>query len=60
MSIEMEEFLIPSFLNLNLEFFSAQKQMRKFRRNNRQMVGVILPFSESSRNPVTADAIRNV
>jgi benzoyl-CoA reductase/2-hydroxyglutaryl-CoA dehydratase subunit BcrC/BadD/HgdB len=44
MSIDMDEFLIPSFLNLNLEFFSAQKQMRKFRRNNRQLVGTILPL----------------
>ena len=44
MSIDTEEFLIPSFLNLNLEFFSAQKQIRKFRRNNRQLVGGILPL----------------
>ena len=44
MSVEMEEFLIPSFLNLNLQFFSAQKQIRKFRRSNRQLVGTILPI----------------
>jgi len=44
MSVDMEEFLIPSFLNLNLQFFSAQKQIRKFRRSNRQLVGTILPL----------------
>ncbi len=44
MSVDAEEFLIPSFLNLNLQFFSADKQIRKFRRNNRIVVGTILPL----------------
>ncbi|MHA1265763.1 MAG: 2-hydroxyacyl-CoA dehydratase [Candidatus Helarchaeota archaeon] len=44
MSIDAEEFLIPSFLNLNLKFFSAEKQIRKFRRNKRPLVGTILPI----------------
>ena len=44
MSIDSEEFLIPSFLNLNLKFFSAQKQLRKFRRSKRMMIGTILPI----------------
>ena len=44
MSIDTEEFLIPSFLNLNLKFFSAQKQIRKFRRHKRPLVGSILPL----------------
>ena len=35
MSVIMDEFLIPSFLNLNLKFFSAEKQWRKFRRKRR-------------------------
>ena len=44
MSVIMDEFLIPSFLNLNLKFFSAEKQFRKFRRNKKPLVGTILPL----------------
>ncbi len=44
MSVDAEEFLIPSFLNLNLKFFSAEKQFRKLRRHNKPLVGTILPL----------------
>ncbi|MFX1293235.1 MAG: 2-hydroxyacyl-CoA dehydratase [Promethearchaeota archaeon] len=44
MSFDTEEFLIPSFMNLNLKFFSAQKQIRKFRRHKKPLVGTILPI----------------
>lgn len=44
MSIDMDEFLIPSFLNLNLKFFSGEKQMRTFRRSQKSVVGTILPL----------------
>ncbi len=44
MSVDAEEFLIPSFLNINLKFFSGEKQIRQFRRNNKPLVGSILPI----------------
>ncbi|MHA1277624.1 MAG: 2-hydroxyacyl-CoA dehydratase [Candidatus Helarchaeota archaeon] len=44
MSVDAEEFLIPSFLNLNLKFFSGEKQIRKFRRQKRLIIGNILPI----------------
>jgi benzoyl-CoA reductase/2-hydroxyglutaryl-CoA dehydratase subunit BcrC/BadD/HgdB len=44
MSIDAEEFLLPNFLNINLKFFSGEKQIRKFRRQQRLIVGNILPI----------------
>ena len=45
MSFDAAEFLkMPSLINLNLKFFSAEQQIRKFRRHQRVTVGTILPI----------------